>query len=120
MVFVNELYIFVVVEPAPPIIKDLLPIPKGLNISWKSDVTSQQDRYSVEYVRNDTGEMRIRETDQPRILLTNLYPGATYQIKVYAASNDLLSEPHVYYQAVCKLQHLTYKTKTGLVRSLKG
>lgn len=27
----------------------------GLNVSWKSDVTSKQDKYAVVFVRNDTG-----------------------------------------------------------------
>jgi len=34
--------------------------------------------------------------------LRNLYPGAAYQLKVFAISHGLLSEPHDYFQAVCK------------------
>lgn len=33
--------------------------------------------------------------------LRNLYPGAAYQLKVFAISHGLLSEPHDYFQAVC-------------------
>lgn len=40
---------------------------------------------------------------EPRILIENLYPGANYQIKVFAVSHGLRSEPHVHMQAVCKL-----------------
>ena len=45
-----------VTEPASPIIEELQPIQQGLNISWKSDVTSRQDKYAVVYNRNDTGK----------------------------------------------------------------
>lgn len=45
-----------ITEPASPIIEELQPIPQGLNISWKSDVTSRQDKYAVVYNRNDTGK----------------------------------------------------------------
>lgn len=34
--------------------------------------------------------------------LRNLYPGAAYQLKVFAISHGLLSEPHDYFQAICK------------------
>lgn len=33
--------------------------------------------------------------------LRNLYPGAAYQLKVFAISHGLLSEPHDYFQAIC-------------------
>lgn len=45
----------ILTKPAPPIIEELQPVPRGLNVSWKSDVTSRQDRYAVEITRNDTG-----------------------------------------------------------------
>ena len=41
--------------PSSPIIEELTPIFNGLNVSWKSDVTSKQDKYAVVYIRNDTG-----------------------------------------------------------------
>lgn len=41
--------------PSSPIIEELTPVPNGLNVSWKSDVTSKQDKYTVVYIRNDTG-----------------------------------------------------------------
>ena len=43
------------VGPSSPIIEELTPVLNGLNVSWKSDVTSKQDKYAVVYVRNDTG-----------------------------------------------------------------
>jgi receptor-type tyrosine-protein phosphatase beta len=55
---------------------------RGLNISWKSDVTSKQEKYVVVYVRNDTGRPTNIETIKPKIKLDNLYPGAGYEIKV--------------------------------------
>jgi cadherin 5 type 2 (VE-cadherin) len=58
------------------------PIKGGLNISWKSDVTSKQEKYVIIFVRNDTGIPTSIETDEPRITLENLYPGAGYEIKV--------------------------------------
>ena len=46
------------VGPSSPIIEELTPVLNGLNVSWKSDVTSKQDKYAVVYVRNDTGISR--------------------------------------------------------------
>jgi receptor-type tyrosine-protein phosphatase beta len=87
-------------DPASPIIEDVAPIPGGLNISWKSDVTSKQDKYVVVYIRNDTGRPVNIETREPRVTLQGLYPGAGYEIKVYALSHSLLSEPHISFTAV--------------------
>ncbi|XP_076062887.1 protein tyrosine phosphatase 10D [Oratosquilla oratoria] len=87
-------------RPASPIIEDLKPIPRGLNISWKSDVTSRQDEYAVVYTRNDTNESKTRISVEAQVLLEDLYPGAGYAIEVYAVSHSLQSEPHVYFQAV--------------------
>ena len=41
-------------------------------------------------------------TMEPHLLLNDLYPGASYQIKVFAISHGLRSEPHDYFQTVCK------------------
>ncbi|XP_068214295.1 tyrosine-protein phosphatase 10D-like isoform X1 [Palaemon carinicauda] len=41
-------------KPASPIIEELQPIPAGFIISWKSDVTSRQEKYTLLYNRNDT------------------------------------------------------------------
>ncbi|KAI9561811.1 hypothetical protein GHT06_012772 [Daphnia sinensis] len=87
-------------RPSSPIIEELTPVPNGLNVSWKSDVTSKQDRYTVVYIRNDTGDPKTREVTEPRILLENLYPGASYQIRVFAVSHGLWSEPNTHFQAV--------------------
>lgn len=40
--------------------------------------------------------------------LRNLHPGAAYQLKVFAISHGLLSEPHDYFQAVCKIKSNKY------------
>uniref|UniRef100_A0A6A7G6Z0 protein-tyrosine-phosphatase n=2 Tax=Hirondellea gigas TaxID=1518452 RepID=A0A6A7G6Z0_9CRUS len=90
----------ILTKPASPIIEDLQPMPRGLNVSWKSDVTSRQDKYAVEISRNDTDETDTRQTTLNHALLKDLYPGAGYELKVYAISNGLWSEPHVYFQAV--------------------
>lgn len=50
----NETTMFVTTRPSSPIIEDLRPIPNGLNISWKSDVNSNQNKYEVWYKRNDS------------------------------------------------------------------
>ncbi len=86
--------------PASPIIEDVHPIAGGLDISWKSDVTSKQEKYVVIYVRNDTGKPTSIETREPRVTLEELHPGAGYEIKVYALSHGLLSEPHISFTAV--------------------
>lgn len=90
----------ILIGPASPIIEDLQPLSDGLDIAWKSDVTSKQEKYAVVYVRNDTGEQTTKETTQTRVRLTNLYPGAGYFIRVFALSHGLLSEPHESFTAV--------------------
>lgn len=49
------IYLINFTVPSSPIIEDLRPIINGLNISWKSDVNSRQEKYEVTYIRNDTG-----------------------------------------------------------------
>jgi cadherin 5 type 2 (VE-cadherin) len=73
-----------------------------MNVSWKSDVTSQQDGYLVVFKRNDTGDVVEQETKSPHVNLTNLHPGAGYYVQVFALSHGLRSEPHAYFQAVCE------------------
>lgn len=91
-----------VTRPSAPIIEDLKPMIDGLNISWKSDVNSKQDKYEVQWIRNDTNEKNIRMTYESKIILNHLYPGAGYLVKVFAISHGLKSEPHEYFQPVCK------------------
>lgn len=98
----NESHLYVVTHPSAPIIEDLRPMVDGLNISWKSDVNSRQDEYELHCVRNDTNEKIIRHTYDSRMVLRGLYPGAGYLIKVFAISHGLKSEPHEYFQPVCK------------------
>ncbi|MCL4142342.1 UNVERIFIED_CONTAM: hypothetical protein GTU68_048123, partial [Idotea baltica] len=94
---------YVLTKPASPIFEELQPIQGGLNVSWKSDVTSKQAGYAIIYTRNDTGVPVTRLTEDAHVLLEDLYPGAGYEIKVYAISQaELWSEPHVYFQAICK------------------
>lgn len=98
----NETTIFVVTRPSSPIIEDLKSIRTGLNISWKSDVNSKQEKYEVLYSRNGTSEVRTIDTKDSRLVITNLHAGAGYEVKVFAVSHGLRSEPHAYFQAVCK------------------
>nr|XP_045582718.1 tyrosine-protein phosphatase 10D-like isoform X1 [Procambarus clarkii] len=112
--------IYIITKPASPIIEELQPIPRGLNISWKSDVTSRQEKYAVVYVRNDTAESVTRQTVDAHVLLEDLFPGAGYEIKVYAISHGLWSEPHVYFQAVYpnSVRNLTIIDTTNTTVSL--
>lgn len=98
----NESFINVVTRPSAPIIEDLKPLIEGLNISWKSDVNSRQDKYEVQIFRNDTVERIVKTVYDFNIVLRNLYPGAGYKVKVFAISHRLRSEPHEYFQPVCK------------------
>uniref|UniRef100_A0A0K8UW28 protein-tyrosine-phosphatase n=1 Tax=Bactrocera latifrons TaxID=174628 RepID=A0A0K8UW28_BACLA len=96
----NETTIYVVTRPSSPIIEDLKSIRTGLNISWKSDVNSKQEKYEVLYSRNGTSEVRTIDTKDSRLVITNLHAGAGYEVKVFAVSHGLRSEPHAYFQAV--------------------
>lgn len=98
----NETTIYIVTRPSSPIIEDRKSIKDGLNISWKSDVNSRQDKYEVMYSRNDTGEVKTIWTTESRLVIKNLFPGAGYEVKVFAVSHGLRSEPHSYFLAVCK------------------
>lgn len=96
----NETIIYVATRPSSPIIEDFKPIKEGLNISWKSDVNSRQEKYEVMYYRNDTGELKTILTTESRLVIKGLYPGAGYEVKVFALSHGLKSEPHVDFKAV--------------------
>lgn len=96
----NESSINVVTLPSAPIIEDLKPLVEGLNISWKSDVNSRQEKYEVQIIRNDTGETRTVIVNDFNFVLRDLYPGAGYMVKVFAISHNLHSEPHEYFQPV--------------------
>ncbi|XP_043262139.1 tyrosine-protein phosphatase 10D isoform X2 [Colletes gigas] len=96
----NETVLYQVTRPSSPIIEDLKPIEMGLNISWKSDVNSRQEKFEVTHNRNDTGESATTLTTESHIVLEDLYPGAAYEVKVFAISHGLSSEPHDYFQAV--------------------
>lgn len=98
----NETVLYQATRPASPVIEDLKPIEKGLNISWKSDVNSKQEKFEVTHNRNDTGESATTLTTESHIVLEDLYPGAAYEVKVFAISHGLRSEPHDYMQAVRK------------------
>lgn len=96
----NETIIYQVTRPSSPIIEDLKSIERGLNISWKSDVNSRQEKFEITHTRNDTGESATTLTTESHIILEDLYPGAGYEVKVFAISHGLKSEPHDYFQAV--------------------
>lgn len=98
----NDTIVHVVTRPSAPIIEDLKSIKEGLNISWKSDVNSRQEKYEVMYFKNDSSEIKTVVTTDSNLVIQNLYPGAGYELKVFAISHGLKSEPHSYFQAVCK------------------
>ncbi|KAG8193889.1 hypothetical protein JTE90_011449 [Oedothorax gibbosus] len=87
-------------KPSSPVIEMLQPATGGWNLTWKSDVTSRQDQYSVSYVRNDTRFLQERLTSRSWLLIPDLYPGAGYEVKVYAVSFGLMSESHSYFQTI--------------------
>lgn len=45
------------------------------------------------------------------LVIRNLFPGGVYEVKVFALSHDLPSEPHEYFQAVCEYSKNTTKLK---------
>ena len=96
----NETVLYQITRPSSPIIEDLKPTEIGLNISWKSDVNSRQEKFEVVHNRNDTGESATTLITESHIVLEDLYPGAVYEVKVFAISHGLRSEPHDYFQAV--------------------
>lgn len=98
----NETTIYITTRPSSPIIEDRKSIKEGLNISWKSDVNSRQEKYEVVFKRNDTGEEKRIWTTDSRLVIKNLHPGAGYEVKVFAVSHDQKSEPHTYFIAVCE------------------
>lgn len=53
------LNIFLFLGPSLPIIEDLRPAEFGLNVSWKSDVNSRQDKFEVVIRRIDTGKSQL-------------------------------------------------------------
>ena len=76
------------------------PIKRGLDISWRTDVTSKQEKYIIVYTRNDTKQSVTRETTDKVVKLRDLYPGAEYKIQVLAVSHGLQSTPHITHTAV--------------------
>ena len=71
-----------ILGPSEPIVEGVKPIKKGLNISWRTDVTSKQEKYIVVYTRNDTKQSVNIETTEKVAQLRELYPGAEYKIQV--------------------------------------
>lgn len=97
----DESVVYQPTKPAPPVIGILEPVSGSkLNVSWKSDVTSRQDSYQIVWTRNDTKEKEETKTKNNFILLEGLFPGAGYEIKVYAVSYGLISDPHSYFQTI--------------------
>ena len=102
--------------PSSPIIEVLKPVPGGLNISWRTDVTSKQEKYVIIYTRNDTGQVMRMQTTEKAVSITELFPGAGYQIQVYAVSHGLQSEPHDSFQSVPPLPPLELRV-VGVVET---
>ncbi|KAI1301523.1 Tyrosine-protein phosphatase 10D [Halotydeus destructor] len=97
----EESIVYQPTKPAPPVIGILESVSGSkLNVSWKSDVTSRQDSYKVVWLRNDTKHKEETTTKNNWLLLEDLFPGAGYEIKVYAISYGLVSEPHSYFQVI--------------------
>jgi hypothetical protein len=63
--------------PSSPFIEVVKPIPGGLNISWRTDVNSKQEKYVVIYTRNDTDRsvfFKIRFDGSNKPATTSPYP----------------------------------------------
>lgn len=56
LLLMEDVYLFLFLGPSLPIIEDLRPAEFGLNVSWKSDVNSRQDKFEVVIRRIDTGK----------------------------------------------------------------
>lgn len=95
---------FGITRPAAPIVESKHVPPgiseRALNVSWRWDVTSKQDSYKINLMRNDTRQRREFFTKENFYILENLFPGATYNINVSAISYNLISEPYSYHQTV--------------------
>ncbi|XP_063234595.1 tyrosine-protein phosphatase 10D isoform X2 [Bacillus rossius redtenbacheri] len=97
----GETTIYQALRPLSPIIQDVKQLVRGLNITWRSDVQSRQEKFKVVYNRNDTAnESADVFTKESYLEVQNLFPGAGYDVKVFAISHDLLSEPHFASQVV--------------------
>ena len=83
MDFSNYMYTklnLAIAEPSSPIIEMLKPKPRGLDISWRTDVTSKQDKYVVIYTRNDTGQVDSLQTTDRGFSIDDLYQGTPIMI----------------------------------------
>jgi len=91
-------------RPATPIVESKQVSPavseRALNVSWRWDVTSKQDSYKINLMRNDTRQKKEFVTRENFYILEDLYPGATYNINVSAISFNLISDPYSYSQTV--------------------
>jgi hypothetical protein len=77
--------------PSSPFIEVVKPIPGGLNISWRTDDNSKQEKYVVIYTRNDT------DRSVPIFLIwfdgsfkptkTLSYPARSVPVPVYICTN---------------------------------
>ncbi|KAI2798555.1 hypothetical protein BLOT_010530 [Blomia tropicalis] len=100
-IYSDSVVIYQPTKPASPVIGVLEPISgRTLNISWKWDVTSKQDSYKIEWIRNDTKERNDRIVTHNWVIVEDLYPGAIYEIAVSAISHGLVSDPHSYFQTI--------------------
>lgn len=96
----DPVVIYQATKPTSPVIESLEPLEQSLNISWKADVMSLQEWYSIIYIRNDTKEKEERTTTQTWLIINDLYPGAMYNFNIYAISNGLWSDPVTYLRSV--------------------
>ena len=69
----------------------LKPAVRGLDISWRTDVTSKQERYVVSYTRNDTGAVSTQTTTDRGFSIEGLYPGAGYRVQVGIYPSNIIT-----------------------------
>merc|ERR1719412_3523537 len=81
---------FQATRPSSPFIEVVKPIPGGLNLSWRTDVTSKQEKYVVVYTRNDTEQVTRIQTTDKGASLRDLYPGAAYHIQVQLVTHHFM------------------------------
>ncbi|KAF7989062.1 hypothetical protein HCN44_007372 [Aphidius gifuensis] len=87
----NENIIYQISRPLCPMINQIV-ITKNLEISWKTDVNSRQQKFQIILIRNDTNTVLTKTTIETKLIIPNIYPGACYEIKIFSISYGINSK----------------------------
>lgn len=74
-----------ITPPLPPVLKHVNPVHDGLEVTWQS-VNYGQEMFQVVFHRVDAKEARNVSTNNTQVLLSHLYPGALYGVRVFSIS----------------------------------